>query len=81
MFVFPEDRPSKFLIETTWFNAYPLREFREANNDFNVLKTVRRTIGLFSTPQKSFGVIHAHQAQDYSRYIQGKALRCEGVFQ
>ncbi len=45
-FKVPEDPMSKQMIESGWIKSGPYIEFREFNNDFNVEKPVKQTLGL-----------------------------------
>lgn len=45
IFLFPEDPLSKIILTTGWIHPIPAVEFRERNNDFNVLEAARMSVG------------------------------------
>jgi hypothetical protein len=48
----PWDWMSKYLRDTFWVKAAPILEFREPNNDFNVLQTVHRIVGFVNASRE-----------------------------
>lgn len=70
----PEDAFSKAIIDSGWAKAIPIVEFREANNDFDVMKNVRRFVGLRNLSQR-LGYIPHNLLQDKMR-----RLDCGGFF-
>jgi len=52
MWMFPEDKLTKFIEESGWAYARPLVEFREWNNQFVVSQPVREALGLKEAAKK-----------------------------
>ena len=51
MYMQPDDWLTGYLIGTGWFHAYPILEFREPNNDFN-LKIIDKIIGFVQASEQ-----------------------------
>ncbi|KYG64780.1 hypothetical protein AZI86_11285 [Bdellovibrio bacteriovorus] len=79
MYMMPQDPLSKFLVETTWFKGYPLFENREPNNNFNVVKAVRETLGL-KRLSETVGFFRVNHPEDYQKFLSIKARACSAVF-
>lgn len=58
MYMFPDDWLTVHLEETTWFHRYPILEFREPNNDFNVLGATKKIMGLVQRSLKEGEFTH-----------------------
>jgi hypothetical protein len=52
LFLFPDDPYTKAVLKQGWIKKAPLIEFRNNNNDFDVMKVVRQTTGVVIMTEK-----------------------------
>lgn len=79
MFMFPNGKLSRFLLDTTWFHRYPIFEFREPNSDFRILERVQQLVGFVQQSERE-AIIRVTE-KDQSTKETGLMVRsCRSIF-
>ncbi len=65
-YLFPEDPLAKLYVSSGWVVARPLVEFREWNNDFDIVSPVKQSLGLMRAVHKFGYFDHDHLMAELS---------------
>ncbi len=74
----PDDPISKYLVESKWFKALPILEFREPNNDFKVVRAVRRLVSLAQVTKRDGAMVDLSSWDPSSKSFRPRS--CSAIF-
>lgn len=74
MWAFPNDPLSKLIEEAGWAKPRPLIEWREFNNDFNVIDPYKQTLGLMQSSE-TYGAYDHDQLMEKISGINQKSIK------
>lgn len=73
-YMVPDDPMSKAMVESGWIKPYPIVEFREFNNTFDVVKPTKQSLGLISAAKK-YGYYDHDRLMEELSGVEAKAIR------